>query len=150
MLDLVSNKKNILIISGLLAYKPFVNVGKNKPYVHFLLAQKMTDKDSFRYLKLISFEPTVIKQLEKMTTQAIVEINGHLSIVSKDNDLNYLLVCDSIVPVVIYNIPLKSKGGIHIEEYSNDKIASQEVAATINVISEDEIEVLQNQMKSLK
>lgn len=119
MLNEVSNKKNILILSGLISHKGFANTSKSgKSYVQFLLAQQSGDT-SFRYFKVISFEDRVIKYISNLSKQTIVEITGHLSLSKLEKELTYLLVCDNIVPVVEYNMPLKSKGGLNIEDYTN-------------------------------
>ena len=119
MLNEVSNKKNILILSGLISHKVFANISKSgKSYVQFLLAQQSNDT-SFRYFKVYGFDEKVIKYVANLSKQTIVEITGHLSLSKLEKDLTYLLVCDNIVPVVEYNMPLKSKGGLNIEDYTN-------------------------------
>ena len=147
MLDLVSNKKNILVLSGLVAHKPFVNVGRHKPYAQFLLAQK-TDK-GFRYLKVITFEPSVIKLMETLKHQCIVEINGHLSMSNKDDVLTYLLVCDNISSITRFNKPLMEKGGINSEDYTPQNIL-QDAPLLSTTIDEDEMTILEKGMSRLK
>lgn len=146
MLDLVSNKKNILVLSGLLVHKPFVNMGRKKPYTQFLLAQK--NGEGFRYIKVISFEPSVIKAMEKLTNQCIVEINGHLSFGNKDNVLTTMLVCDTISMVSKFKMLLKSKGGINIEEYIVENTITDTLLS--QTIDEDEMTILEKGMSRLK
>ncbi len=146
MLNEVSNKKNILILSGLISHKVFANISKSgKSYVQFLLAQQSNDT-SFRYFKVYGFDEKVIKYVANLSKQTIVEITGHLSLSKLEKDLTYLLVCDNIVPVVEYNMPLKSKGGLNIEDYNN-------VAKPITVSNLDkELDLLEQQarQKNLK
>jgi primosomal replication protein N len=141
MLNEVSNKKNILILSGLISHKVFANTSKSgKSYVQFLLAQQSNDT-SFRYFKVYGFDEKVIKYVANLSKQTIVEITGHLSLSKLEKELTYLLVCDNIVPVVEYNMPLKSKGGLNIEDYNN-------VAKPITVSNLDkELDLLEQQAR---
>jgi len=139
MLSAIANKKNIVILSGLIAYKPFINVGKSGDYANFLLAQET--KGVFRYLKILAFNELPISQLRKLTKQCIVEIDGHISLSSVENKLTYLLVCDTIRVVNQYDKALITKGRIKIEDY-NEQMSAVE--------SHDDIVILEEKLKSLK
>jgi hypothetical protein len=144
MLSNVAYKKNIVILSGLLVYKPFLNQGKMKPYVSFLLAQqsvKKTKEVFYRYFKVMSFEPSVIEFIEKTTTQCIVECQAHLNLYTEDDMVKQVVICDKIVAIKQYALPFKLKGGINESDY----IIKQE-----HPVADEELSELEEKMKRLK
>ena len=150
MLDLVANKRNLIVLSGLVAHQPFVNTAKSgKPYTTFMLAQTY-DKNgvnSIRYYKVLGFNDQVVKTLNQMTKQCIVEIEGHISFSSYENNLTMMIVVDTIKTLVKFNLPFKTKGGIHIEDYTPNAVANEPLLSNID---EDELTILEKGMSRLK
>lgn len=150
MLSLVSNKKNIVILSGLVSHKPFVNVGKSgKPYATFMLAQSYNKNgiEGVRYFKVVAFEPQAVKFVGSITKQTIIEIDGHISLSSYEKNLTLQMVADNIKSLIVYDMPLQEKGGINPQDYTQEKVYNDHTPTNID---DDELSRLEEQMKSLK
>ena len=153
MLELVANKKNILTLSGVLAHQPYFNNSKSgKPYATFMLAQafKKNNDTKVRYFKVMAFDNGVVEAIKSLSHQAIVEVEGHVSLSSFKNNLTMMIVADKINVVVKFNLPFKSKGGVNIEVYKVANIKSPIVASFNSSEFELELQRLEDGAKHLK
>lgn len=145
MLANIAYKKNIVILSGLLVYKPFLNQGKNKPYVSFLLAQQsikqQTQEVFYRYFKVMSFAPQVIEFIQATNEQCIVECEAHLNLYTEDDMVKQVVICDKILAIKKFPLPFKTKGGINESDYTTKET---------HAVNDDELSMLEEKIKSLK
>ena len=152
MLDLVANKRNLLILSGLVSHKTFVNTSKSgNPYATFMLAQTYEKKgiNSVRYFKAMAFNDQVVRHIRNIKHQCIIEVEAHISFSSQDNNLTMMIVIDTIKTLVKFNLPLKDRGGIHIEDYTPNAVLKDDSLLS-HTIDEDEMTILEKGMSRLK